>query len=300
MPAYKADGFIAQSVSSVLNQSYKNWEIILVADDENDYEAVLAKNNIADKRIKYFSTGQTGSGPSKARNLAIDNAAGEVIALLDCDDEFHPQKLELMVPKALEYGLATCAFENVRYENGTKEILQFAECRNPDKLLNLENFLATNFSTNSLSIYDRKRLNLYYPTYLNYLEDLIFSVSAFDYVEHTYHFSDKLHNWVYRASSLSHAADAPKQFIAAKKLVLGKISSGEITLRNKSSIAELERFIINSLQAEERFNLAAASNMGQIDFIDFFIKEISALYPKKEYAYKDKTYINGKINPTEY
>jgi glycosyltransferase involved in cell wall biosynthesis len=92
-PAYNADQFIAETIESVLAQTFSNWEMLIVDDGSVDDTATIIKKyaNI-DKRIKYLH--QTNSKQGKARNLAIQHAKGEYLAFIDADDLWHPQKLE--------------------------------------------------------------------------------------------------------------------------------------------------------------------------------------------------------------
>ncbi|WP_343707597.1 glycosyltransferase family 2 protein [Flavobacterium sp.] len=93
MPAYNVENYIEASIKSVLNQTYSNWELIVVDDGSNDSTAqIIKKNQIVDNRIKYIY--QTNSKQAKARNNGIKNAKGEILAFLDSDDLWLPNKLE--------------------------------------------------------------------------------------------------------------------------------------------------------------------------------------------------------------
>lgn len=294
MPAYKSESFIARSVQTVIDQTYKNWELIIVADDKQDYRKILSENGIRHPSIKFFSTGKTGSGPQFARNIALDNSSGDVVYTLDSDDEFLPNKLEVMTPKILEYGFASSGFQRITYENGGESFIDNPIAKCTSGAINAEEFLSINFSTNSIIGFDRRKIPARYPEYIGYLEDLIFSISCFDYVEKCYHFTDKLHKWVKRSDSLSNCKAAPKNFIAAKKLVLEKINNGSINLKNPSSLASLGKFMEISLESEKDFDRKMETSVEYIDFVDIFIEQISRLYPDKIYEYKGRTYINGK------
>jgi len=91
IPAYNAAGYIEEAINSVLNQTFQNFEIIVVDDGSQDLtkEKVL---NYSDPRIKYIY--KENGGPSTARNTGIKAARGNYIAFLDYDDIWIPQKLE--------------------------------------------------------------------------------------------------------------------------------------------------------------------------------------------------------------
>lgn len=90
MPVYNGQNFIRESIKSVLNQIYKNWELIIVNDGSNDNSEGII-NEFNDNRIRYFR--KENGGVSTARNFGIEKARGEYIALLDCDDYMDTNRL---------------------------------------------------------------------------------------------------------------------------------------------------------------------------------------------------------------
>ena len=83
MPAYNADKFIKEAIQSVVNQSYKNWELIIINDGSTDTtERTIFEFN--DNRIKYFF--QSNRGVSSARNVGLENMKGSFFCFLDADD----------------------------------------------------------------------------------------------------------------------------------------------------------------------------------------------------------------------
>ena len=294
MPAFKSESFIARSVKTVLEQTYKNWELVIIADDQQNYEKILSDQGIKHPSIRHFSTDKTGSGPQFARNIGIDNATGDLIFTLDDDDEFTPNKLELMAPKALEYGLCSSDFDRIEYINGTKLDIENYNVLVESGPVDTRGFLSINFSANSIIGFDRRKAPVKYPEYIGYIEDLMLSVSCFDYIEKSYHLKDKLHRWVKRRESLSNCDAAPKNFISAKEQILQKIDNNSINIRNKESVQELRKFIEMSLKCEKIFDQELMKGIKDIDFIDVFITEISRLYPEKIYEYKGKKFIRGE------
>jgi len=95
IPLFNASGYIEETVESVINQTYQNWELIVVDDcsTDNSREQVkeLAKK---DKRISLIESEINFGGPARPRNIGLDNAKGEYIAFLDSDDVFLEEKLE--------------------------------------------------------------------------------------------------------------------------------------------------------------------------------------------------------------
>ena len=92
-PLYNAERYVSDTINSVVNQSYENWEMILVDDCSSDQSAsIVEKIQEQDARIRLLKN-QTNIGPGASRNKAIDQATGDIIAFLDSDDIWHPEKL---------------------------------------------------------------------------------------------------------------------------------------------------------------------------------------------------------------
>lgn len=97
-PCHNAGGMISHTLDSVLNQTYQDWEMIVVDDCSSDNSAEIIKNYASkDKRIKYYKTNKPSGSPSLPRNIGIENARGKYIAFLDSDDLWLSEKLEKQV-----------------------------------------------------------------------------------------------------------------------------------------------------------------------------------------------------------
>ncbi|MDB9827295.1 glycosyltransferase family 2 protein [Candidatus Pelagibacter sp.] len=94
MPYYKKRAFFLISLESILKQTFQNYEIIIIYDDTDnvDLDYILEKKKL-DKRIKLIKNDiNIGAGFSRNKGISISN--GNYIAFLDCDDIWHPEKLE--------------------------------------------------------------------------------------------------------------------------------------------------------------------------------------------------------------
>ena len=101
-PLYNTATYLEKTFASVLNQSYKNFEWIIVDDSSTDNSLEIAKNLSKDKRIKILSLDKN-SGAARARNTGLDNASGDYIIFLDSDDEIDETFLEEQI-KFIEKG----------------------------------------------------------------------------------------------------------------------------------------------------------------------------------------------------
>lgn len=102
MPSWNTGRYIAESIQSVLNQTYRNWELIIVDDCSMDNtDQVVAA--FRDDRIRYLYN-KHNSGAALTRNYALREARGEWIAFLDSDDLWTPKKLEHQIGFMRENG----------------------------------------------------------------------------------------------------------------------------------------------------------------------------------------------------
>jgi glycosyltransferase involved in cell wall biosynthesis len=95
VPFYNAEKFLEAAIASVLNQSYNNWELLLVNDGSTDNSQKIAKKYVDNKKIFLLQhTNGENKGVSISRSLAINNSKGEFISFLDADDFYEDRKLE--------------------------------------------------------------------------------------------------------------------------------------------------------------------------------------------------------------
>lgn len=96
-PTFNAEKYIRATIESVQNQSYQNWEMILVDDASTDQTLFIIKEFAEnDNRIKLTELSKN-SGNGFARNVALEKATGKYIAYLDADDLWFPMKLEKQI-----------------------------------------------------------------------------------------------------------------------------------------------------------------------------------------------------------
>lgn len=130
-PLYNSEKYIAETIESVLAQTYTNWEMIVVDDCSKDNGVrIVEEYQKKDKRIKLYKN-EINRGVSYTRNKAIDLADGKYIAFLDSDDLWKKEKLEKQI-KFMEDNnvvLSYTAYEKMN-EDGSKR----GEIRVPDKL----------------------------------------------------------------------------------------------------------------------------------------------------------------------
>lgn len=94
IPVYNASRFLEETINSIQEQTYSNWEAIFIDDcsSDNSYN-LIKKYQKEDKRIKLIKN-KTNSGSAVSRNNGIDHAEGDYLCFLDADDKWHPKKIE--------------------------------------------------------------------------------------------------------------------------------------------------------------------------------------------------------------
>ena len=116
MPAYNAEQYIASSIESVLNQTFSDFELIIINDGSTDNTLEIINQFIkTDKRINVIS--QKNQGETAARNTGLKHAIGEYISFLDSDDLYLETFLEklLIKIKKEECDIAYCGFSYMKY-----------------------------------------------------------------------------------------------------------------------------------------------------------------------------------------
>jgi glycosyltransferase involved in cell wall biosynthesis len=100
IPTYNRKNFLKIAIDSVLNQSFNNFELLIIDDGSNDSTEELVKS-FKDQRIRYFKLDKN-YGPSYARNFGIKNSNADFVAFLDSDDFWKKEKLEIQYSEMLK------------------------------------------------------------------------------------------------------------------------------------------------------------------------------------------------------
>lgn len=117
-PVYNCEKLIKETIKSVQEQTYENWEMILVDDCSTDKSEEIIKSIMKeDIRVKYFKLDEN-SGAAVARNYALEKSNGRFIAYLDADDLWRKNKLEIQIKFMLNNN---CAFSCTDYEKIDEE-----------------------------------------------------------------------------------------------------------------------------------------------------------------------------------
>ena len=132
IPVYNAGKFLDETIKSILNQTYQDWELLLVDDGSTDNSIdVIKKIQKNDKRIKLLQN-KKNVGPALSRNSGVKASKGRYICYLDADDFWDKQKLEKQVKFMQKQN---CAFSFTGYEfTNSKGVLSGKKVSVPEKI----------------------------------------------------------------------------------------------------------------------------------------------------------------------
>jgi glycosyltransferase involved in cell wall biosynthesis len=118
LPFYNEENFLAETIESVIQQEYLNWELILIDDNGSSLCSTIAKGYTNDLPNKIFYSdheGHLNKGPAASRNLGIARAKGDLIAFIDADDFWLPNKIKEQVEIFQKYGEVAMLIEASKY-----------------------------------------------------------------------------------------------------------------------------------------------------------------------------------------
>ncbi|WP_312943379.1 glycosyltransferase family 2 protein [Stutzerimonas kunmingensis] len=154
MPLYNAEPYFKASVASVLAQSYKDWELLVVDDCSTDGSGKQALEfSLIDSRIKYFRN-PTNSGVAASRNVALEIASGRFITFLDSDDQWEFDKLERQVDFTISQSLSITYCSYARFSESGKLL----GVVNPRRKVYYKDMLFRNHIGLLTAMYDRRKL----------------------------------------------------------------------------------------------------------------------------------------------
>lgn len=197
-PTFNSEDFILETVRSVQNQTFQNWELIVIDDASSDRTVELVQT-IQDDRIQLIQL-DVNSGAAVARNRGIDLAKGRYIAFLDADDLWLPSKLgkqlQFMTEKdaSVSYGSY-----DLMDETGAalgKRILALPR-------LSYQKLLRSNYIGNLTGMYDTQKLGKVYAPLLRKRQDWGLWLSCLENSDDAYGIKESLAKYRVRKGSIS-------------------------------------------------------------------------------------------------
>lgn len=184
IPVYNTEQYLSRCLNSVINQTYKNIEIICVNDKSTDSsEKILNEYVKKDNRIILISLEQN-SGVSNARNIALSKITGEYVCFLDSDDFLELTSCEKLYKNMLEHKSELACGGHIKVNKFNRKISPWIpnldESTNPNK--EIYSFTKHRNVTQKLfKVSIIKENNIHFEKDLNYMEDALFLVT---YLKH--------------------------------------------------------------------------------------------------------------------
>lgn len=154
-PMYNAERFISETITSVLNQTYKNWELLLIDDNSDDKTIDIATAFIAKNINIKLLKNETNQGAAVSRNKGIEAARGDYMAFLDADDIWKPEKLEkqlaFMQTNSCDVSYSSYELINEKGEALNKKVKALPQ-------LSYNKLLKSNYVGNLTGMYNVKKL----------------------------------------------------------------------------------------------------------------------------------------------
>lgn len=264
IPAFRAQGTIARAVSSLLAQSFPDWEAVVISDDGADYRALLAAAGIADSRLTFTGTGRVGSGAPAARNAGLRCARLPLIAPLDADDRFEPDRLARLAPLAVVQGAAADNVAVVRDGDGSPLSTLFPPGAGT-AALDAAAFLET-----SVPMFPVVRRDLVrgWEEDVDFCDDVVFNVQLLDRLGRLPLVLEPLYEYRQREGSITCSADSGTRADLCYRHVLDRLSGDGLRIAD----AALRHRFAAALDAKRALNAAyiAAQAAGRcVNFQEF-------------------------------
>lgn len=200
MPSYNSQEFIAQSIESVLAQTYQNWELIIVDDCSLDNSnKTIEKYLNRDSRIKLIKL-ERNSGPAVARNRGIEEAQGRYIAFLDSDDMWSKQKLSRQLAYMQEHDIALSYTGYCRIEEKSSRTIDRIPV--PEKV-DYHELLKQNIIGCLTAIYDTKKVGKVYMPEILKRQDFALWLKILKKIPYAYGLNEPLAYYRVRTDSVS-------------------------------------------------------------------------------------------------
>ncbi len=240
IPAYRAQETIAFTIQSLLEQNYGNWEAVIGSNDGVDYLGVLAEQGIQDPRLKQAYTEGWGTGESPARNAATSIATGEILANLDADDAYTPNRLVELVPLAMEYG---AAIDNTGVHNQDLILYKrpFSD-RITVSWATAQDILAPRVPF--FPVFRREFLGKGWKK-VAFAADVLFNLELLSRVEKMAIHPESLYRYYKRDNSITQSPKAFETMEMGYQQILEAVQAGEVELTDSIRLAAIAEFFEN-------------------------------------------------------
>lgn len=211
VPVYNTAKYLDKCIESILKQSYKNIELILVDDGSvDDSRSICDEYKLKDERVKVFH--QPNSGVSVARNVGIREASGEYICFVDSDDYIENDYFSLAIKYIEKYNPDLLINNHVKDNekvNAKKSVV--LELNNEEAIW--EMFQKKHFSWEPVACFYNSNIckNIFFNKNIRYGEDLLFKYQFIKNCNHVLYASIRKYHYVFRSDSACNSYNLEKK-----------------------------------------------------------------------------------------
>lgn len=253
VPVYNSGKYLHQCIKSVINQSYKNFEIILINDGSTDNSGEICDGYAkSGNRIRVIHT--KNNGPAAARNIGIKNSKGDFIFFLDSDDFIENNALTLLVENNNKYkvDLVVGDFKKIKDNNSgsipacvfssdklltKQDIIDYARCylKKPNRFLLFAYSWGRLFKSSVI-----KKNNIFFNTELHTFEDVAFNFDYLNNINRIFFLKEPVYNHLINNNYMSATmtiSDNPKKLFG----YIQAINNISVFLKNSNSDADIKK-----------------------------------------------------------
>lgn len=297
VPVYNCEKYLKKCIESLIHQTCKDIEIVLVDDGSTDNSKnICISYAVKDSRIKLIS--QKNQGPSRARNVGLENSKGEYILFVDSDDWLDLSTVELCIEKIKEYNPQIVCFDYYKVSNGEKRFCNLFDDKEKlfsgEEIIELRNLLyASELELESdilalagicCKVYKKEILkNIFFNEKLKLGEDWLFILQAIKKADSLLYIKNNLYYRRERSNSLSGCKS--REYIKRRVRLMNIMLSDEdvpYEYRNRSCFNGL------CTVAEVAISDKDISYRKRKELIRLFLRKIEFHYDFKEIDYKCK------------
>lgn len=243
MPVYNVEEYLGESIESILQQTFKDFELILINDGSTDNSGeICEKYSKLDNRIRVMHKENSGAG--SARNYGIMNSTGEFLAFVDSDDTIECNMYKTMIDIALkeESDIVVCGYKEIDYLMNNEKINTTPlgndnEIESDEIKEKVEEFLKKNqilgYASLFNKIYKREviiRNNLFLNEDMKFAEDLSFNISVLMKIKKINAINEPFYNCRrINSNSIMNSSPNLHQIFQSREIMLQIISSSGIT-----------------------------------------------------------------------
>lgn len=217
VPIYNVEKYLNRCLDSIKNQTYTDFEVLMIDDGSTDRSQEIARNYQNDTRFKLFI--QTNQGQGAARNLGLDNIKGDYICFIDSDDYVEEKYLEILFNALImnDADISQCGVMRV-WEDGRKVNLGFQD-NNEDVYTDIKGYIQTAPFSFWNKIYKAELFDgLRFPAGIKF-EDFALAPQVYSRAKKIVSVPDRLYNYLWRNNSTTTSVRVQPDILKAQHIL---------------------------------------------------------------------------------